>query len=101
MNEELMNEMNHREALIKRIEKALKQVVQLECDHNIALGSLGEVLRDCRAALSRKYVPMTEADFDAVSARWDGSMPDDSEIYCWEKHIESEVIRRAGLEVQE
>ena len=50
------------------------------------------------------YVPMTEAEFDELSAQWPGE--DEVKIYCWEKHIEREVIRRAiaqgaKLEVQE
>ena len=78
------------EELIKRIDEWLAEILP---------DDLAELLQDCRAALSRKYVPMTEAEFDEISAQWPGE--DEVKIYCWEKHIEREVIRRAGLEVVE
>lgn len=104
---------NH-DVLIKRIGKALKQVVQLECDHNIALGSLGEVLRDCRAALSQsepvRYVPMTDDEWDEISKKWQSDsvecMKNGQSIQPFHLYIEAAVIRRAiaqggKLEVQE
>ena len=83
------------EELIKRIGKALKHVVQLECDHNIALGSLGEVLRDFRDSAARKYVPMTDDELHCVWVE-SGNLNATETM----RMVEAEVIRRAGLEVE-
>lgn len=79
---------NH-DALIKRIDEYLQTTA----------GALAarDILKDCRAALSRKYVPM---DKDELLAAWDKTEGND-----WLHEslgiFEAEIILRAGLEVQE
>lgn len=55
-----MNEVA-RKALIKRIKKAFNRAIQIECDQNIALGSLSEVLRDCRAEINRLTLALKDS----------------------------------------
>lgn len=86
MNDELIK----REALIKRIN---------ECTDEILPDDLVELLQDCRAALTKKYVPMTDDDFMQVDIST--GMHDPKEAWAYERNIEAEVIRRAGVEVSE
>lgn len=53
------------------------------------------LLAGCRAALTKKYVPMTE---DELSEVYFSAEQDELDGFA---AIQSEVIRRAGLEVQE
>lgn len=60
-------------------------------------GPTVELLKDCRAALTKKYVPMTDDEWEKLYAEY--------EAICFDKspsprYIEAEVIRRAGLEIQ-
>ena len=59
------------------------------------------ILRDCRAALLQsapvRYVPMADAERNEMMARW----YENHELPSISQYIESEVIRRAGLEVKE
>lgn len=73
-------------------------------EHGIAPPDGIAVVKDEQSTRTVRYVPMAEAEFDELSAQWPGE--DEVKIYCWEKHIEREVIRRAiaqgaKLEVQE
>ena len=75
------------EELIKRIDEYL---------HTTA-GALAarDILRDCRAALTKKYVPMTDDELVRIYRKHgEGSMHG-------LRGLQSEIIRRAGLEVQE
>ena len=88
------------EELIKRIEFALR-----------FSGSeiVSDVLEDCRAALSKKYVPMTDDEaelLDEVSADSEKAIYTEQGVinpqpFARLRTIENVVIRRAGLEVQE
>lgn len=53
-------------------------------------------ISDCRAALSRKYVPMTDEEWEKVM--WT-KIDKNHSMMSYEQLIESAVIRRAGLEV--
>ena len=61
------------------------------------------LLADCRAALSRKYVPMTDVEWDEISKKWQSDsvecMKNGQSIPPFHLYIEAVVIRRAGLEV--
>lgn len=46
----------------------------------------------------RKYVPMTDDDFKRIDVST--GMHDPKEAWAYERNIEAEVIRRAGLEVE-
>lgn len=89
------DKLNEREALIKRID----DVLDWEQNMGYSNGFRANLLRDCRAALSRKYVPMTDDDFEILLKK--------SEVYNqfsgweWEREIETEVTRRAGLAASE
>ena len=75
--------------LIRRIDFAIR---------NESTQDYIELLADCRAALSRKYVPMTDDDFMRVDIST--GMHDPKEAWAYERNIEAEVIRRAGLELE-
>lgn len=77
------------EELIKRIDEELK--------HEYWDDATTKVLQDCRAALSQRvrYVPMTE---DELSEVYFSAEQDELDGFA---AIQSEVIRRAGLEVKE
>lgn len=75
------------EELIKRID------AYIDCDDVRERESETQLLEDCRAALSRKYVPMTEKQ----RAKWWSS--DWANGVMLEK-FEREVIRRAGLDIE-
>ena len=50
---------------------------------------------NCRTALSRKYVPMTDSSFNELKQKWiDGAVTFNEMLLS----VETEVIRRAGLE---
>lgn len=58
----------------------------------------GTILKDCRAEierLSKPYVPMTDAEWDVVGLTEVALNSD----YAYERMLEAEVCRRAGLEV--
>lgn len=64
-----------------------------------------DLVSECRAALSlssedkpTRYVPMTDDDFMRVDIST--GMHDPKEAWAYERAIEAEVIRRAGLEVE-
>lgn len=81
--------------LIKRIDEWLAEILP---------DDLAELLQDCRAALSRKYVPMTDSEWAETMREFNapasGMNPYDADYgYHEERHIEATVIRRAGLEV--
>ena len=99
MNDELIK----RETLVRQINEWTDEILP---------DDLLELLQDCRAALSsqsnsvvkeslitgsRKYVPMTDDDFMQVDIST--GMYDPKEAWAYERNIEAEVIRRAGLEV--
>lgn len=86
------------DALIERLDHAL------HCPDD---ADFFQLLTDCRAALSRKYVPMTDESVDEILSEIDNiarnvchyeyGLP----MYnCAERQLMREVIRRAGLEVQ-
>lgn len=79
MNDELIK----REELIKRIDA---------CNNGVVFPD--NLLADCRAALSRKYTPMT----DDERTKWWASEWTNRVLL---EKFEAEVIRRAGLEVSE
>lgn len=115
------------DALIKRIKKAFNRAIQIECDQNIALGSLSEVLRDCRAEIKRLTLALKDSqalnlkfaqDRETADAKIERlnkpvryvPMTDDELQDVWIKSgdlngtetmrmMESAIIRRAGLEV--
>ena len=86
------------EELIKRIDEWLSEILP---------DDLAELLQDCRAALSRNYVPMTDESVDEILSEIDNiarnvchyeyGLP----MYnCAERQLMREAIRRVGLEVQ-
>ena len=81
MNDELIK----REALVRRINEWTDEILP---------DDLLELLQDCRAALTKKYVPMTE---DELGAIWENDK--NPSIVGALANIEAEVIRRAGLDV--
>lgn len=83
------------EELIKR--ETLVRLINVWTDE-ILPDDLEELLQDCRAALSRKYVPMTDDDFVRIDIST--GMHDPKEAWAYERAIEAEVIRRAGLGVE-
>ena len=88
-----------KEELIKRIDMMMCEKVpvdeEAERTQNFDLYIL---LQDCRAALTKKYVPMTDTRFNELKQKWiDGKVTFDWML----RSVETEVIRRAGLEVQE
>lgn len=91
MNGELIK----REALIRRIDEQMKALKPYDKNgHWTADFDIHALLYDCRAALSRKYVPMTDDEL--------------TETYIQATHdyldgfaaIQSEVTRRAELDVE-
>lgn len=60
-----------------------------------------ELLADCREALTRKYVPMTDDEIEQILSKrfvdYDRACCD---LESTARAAEAEVIRRAGLEVQ-
>lgn len=62
-------------------------------------------IEDRRAALTKKYVPMTDVEWDEISKKWQSDsvecMKNGQSIPPFHLYIEAEVIRRAGLEVSE
>ena len=87
MNDELIK----REALIRRIDEHLVGF-SLPCMESTDMAML---LKDCRAALLMKYVPMSD---DELGALWENDK--NPSIVGALANIEAEVIRRAGLEVE-
>lgn len=81
MNDELIK----REALIRRINEWTDEILP---------DDLVELLQDCRAALSRKYVPMTDDEIEQLPIYW---LLEDQSVSV--RRVEAEVIRRAGLVV--
>lgn len=84
------------EELIKRIDKLIKII---ESGDTLLNGTTWEILYDCRAALTKKYVPMTDGELMQIDIST--GMHDPKEAWAYERNIEAEVIRRAGIEVQE
>lgn len=60
-------------------------------------GEAERLLADCRAALSRKYVPMTDEEWKKLYTKHELMAYDNSPS---PSDIEAEVIRRAGLEIE-
>ena len=85
-----MNEVNNHDALIKQIDELMEYATEVS-------GTLVSIMKDCRAELLRKYVPMTDDERNEMMARW----YENHDLPSISQYIESEVIRRAGLEVQE
>ena len=91
------------EELIKRID------AYIDCDDVRERESETQLLEDCRAALSRKYVPMTDDEaelLEEVSAYSEKAIYTEQgtikpRAFARLRTIETVVIRRAGLEVQE
>lgn len=90
MNDELIK----REALIQRINAELSDLRRIEFGTDFDLSATIEVLLDCRTALSRKYVPMTDDELHCVWVE-SGNLNATETM----RMVEAEVIRRAGLEV--
>lgn len=76
--------------LIKRIDECL-MIYSLPAMHD---KPVAKVLRDCRAALTKKYVPMTDDELFDIYLKSEltlaGSLLE----------VQSEFIRRAGLNVE-
>ncbi len=87
MNDELIK----REALINRIDEWQSK---LDLFDYFDSGEAERLLADCRAALSRKYVPMTDDEIEQLPIYW---LLEDQSVSV--RRVEAEVIRRAGLEV--
>ena len=83
-----------REALIKRID----DVLDWEQNMGHGDGFRANLLRDCRAELTKKYVPMTEDEITESTKVLKSDLLHEPTLRCW-KAVEAEVIRRAGLEL--
>ena len=95
MNDELMNEMNHREALIKRIDESFFFVVDADGQQR-----LNKLLDDCRAEierLSKPYVPMAISEKVAIRKEWLTTGRGTDALIS---EVEAAVIKRAGLEIK-
>lgn len=83
------------EELIKRIDDKLSVICPYDEEGERTRDfDTWAILYDCRAALTRKYVPMTDAEI------WELFLRHDGDRVASLAAIQSEVIRRAGMEVQ-
>lgn len=83
--------------LIKRIDEQMKAIKPYDKNgYRSADFDIHALLYDCRAALSRKYVPMTDDELHCVWVE-SGNLNATETM----RMVEAEVIRRAGLEVEE
>ena len=87
-----MNEGNNREALIKRIDDILFDRGYKGRETPVSTDELVAI----RTALTKKYVPMTEEELGDF---WE--LDSSHKIVGALSNLQSEFIRRAGLEVQE
>lgn len=75
--------------LLKRINECVTQPCEIYSEHEKAL----YVLADCREALSKEYVPMTDAERNKwLSSEWSNSV-------MLEK-FELEIVKRLGIKVK-
>ena len=91
------------EELIKRINDAITELREIEFVCDTEFDGITRTLLDCRAALTKKYVPMTDAEWEKVM--WT-KIDKNHSMMTYEQFIESAVIRHAiaqgaKLEVQE